>query len=41
MKITADVTRNEEGAQEIQKIHLHFIIKGENLNEEKIKKSLE
>lgn len=41
IKVTADVTRNPEGAQEIQKIHLHFIIKGEILNESKIEKSLE
>ncbi|WP_216830258.1 OsmC family protein [Alkalihalobacterium elongatum] len=40
VKVSADVTRNPEGAQEIQKIHMHFVITGSNLNEEKIEKSL-
>jgi putative redox protein len=41
MAIRADVTRNENEANRIEKIHLHFIIKGENLNQEKVAKSLE
>jgi putative redox protein len=41
MTIRADVTRNENEANRIEKIHLHFIIKGENLNQEKVAKSLE
>lgn len=40
VKVTADVTRNPEGAQEIQKVHMHFIITGSNISEEKIEKSL-
>ncbi|WP_026672726.1 OsmC family protein [Alkalihalobacterium bogoriense] len=41
IEVTADVTRNENGAQEIQRIHLHFIITGENLDEGKVEKSLD
>lgn len=41
MKVTAEVTRNEEKANRIEKIHLHFIIHGENLQEEKVKKAIE
>ncbi|WP_078551543.1 OsmC family protein [Bacillus alkalicellulosilyticus] len=41
IKVTADVTRNEAGAQEIQSIHMHFLITGQNLDEKKIEKSLE
>ncbi|UOE94642.1 OsmC family protein [Alkalihalobacillus sp. LMS39] len=41
IEVTADVTRNEKGAQEIQRIHLHFIITGEDLEEGKVEKSLE
>ncbi|WP_209124867.1 OsmC family protein [Alkalihalobacillus sp. BA299] len=40
IKVSAKVTRNSEGAQEIQKIHMHFTIIGSNLSEEKIEKSL-
>ncbi|MFV8828595.1 OsmC family protein [Alkalihalobacterium sp. APHAB7] len=40
VKVTADVTRNPEEAQEIQKVHMHFIITGSNISEEKIEKSL-
>ncbi|OLO25166.1 osmotically inducible protein C [Alkalihalophilus pseudofirmus] len=40
IKVSAEVTRNPEGAQEIQKIHMHFTIIGSNLSEEKIEKSL-
>lgn len=40
IKINADVVRNSKGAQEIQKIHLHFVIRGNNLSAEKIEKSL-
>ncbi|MFC5713236.1 OsmC family protein [Thalassorhabdus alkalitolerans] len=39
--VDADVTRNNEGAQEIQKVHLHFVINAPNANDEQIKKSLE
>ncbi|MDF2680876.1 MAG: osmotically inducible protein [Brevibacillus sp.] len=41
MKVTAEVVRNEEKANRIEKIHLHFIISGENLHEEKVKKAIE
>lgn len=41
MKVTADVVRNEEKANRIEKIHLHFIIRGENLQEAKVKKAIE
>ncbi|QRG67493.1 OsmC family protein [Brevibacillus choshinensis] len=41
MKVTADVVRNEEKANRIEKIHLHFIISGENLQQEKVKKAIE
>jgi putative redox protein len=40
LSITADVTRNEEIPQEIQRIHLHFVLKGQKLVEEKIEKAL-
>ncbi len=39
--IKADVTRNNEGAQEIQAIHMHFTITGTDASESKIEKSLE
>ncbi|MBA2872554.1 putative OsmC-like protein [Anoxybacillus calidus] len=39
--VKADVTRNEKEANRIEKIHLHFIIKGKNLDREKVAKSLE
>lgn len=41
MKVTAEVVRNEEKANRIEKIHLRFIISGENLQEEKVKKAIE
>jgi putative redox protein len=41
MTVKADVTRNEKEANRIEKIHLHFIIKGKNLDREKVAKSLE
>ncbi|MCZ0755862.1 OsmC family protein [Anoxybacillus sp. J5B_2022] len=41
MTIRADVTRNEKEANRVEAIHLHFIIKGENLAEDKVAKSLE
>lgn len=41
MKVTADVERNEDKANRIEKIHLHFIISGDNLQEEKVKKAME
>jgi putative redox protein len=38
--INADVTRNEEIPQEIQRIHMHFVLKGQKLVEEKIEKAM-
>lgn len=39
--ITADVKRNEQGANEIQEIHLHFIVDAEKVTETQMKKNLE
>jgi putative redox protein len=41
MKVSAEVKRNEEGANEIQRIHLHFILFGQDLAHEKVEKALE
>ncbi|MFC0522116.1 OsmC family protein [Pontibacillus salicampi] len=41
IKVTADVTRNEEEANRIEKIHLHYVVKGRHLNEDKLYKNLE
>lgn len=41
MKVSAEVKRNEEGANEIQRIQLHFTFFGQNLTHEKIEKALE
>ncbi|MEH7344577.1 OsmC family protein [Bacillus sp. JJ1532] len=38
--IQADVERNEKAANRIEKIHLHFVILGVELNETKIEKAL-
>lgn len=40
IKVQADVERNELAANRIEKVHLHFVILGEDLNEEKIEKAL-
>jgi putative redox protein len=39
--ISADVKRNEEEANKIESIKLHFVIKGEGLKEEKLQKAME
>ncbi|HET7616700.1 MAG TPA: OsmC family protein [Bacillales bacterium] len=39
--IRADVTRNPDKAGRVERIHIHFIIKGDRLDDGKIKKSLE
>lgn len=39
--IDADVKRDEANANRIEKIHLHFTIYGNDLNETQIKKSLD
>lgn len=41
IKIQAKVERNEDEANRIEKIHLHYIIKGNHLDERKIEKSIE
>ena len=40
MKVEADVTRNPDEANRLTKIHLHYTITGENLNEAKIEKAV-
>ncbi|MBO0994367.1 OsmC family protein [Bacillus sp. SD088] len=39
IKVSAKVERNKEKANRIEKIHLHYAIKGENLHQEKIEKA--
>jgi putative redox protein len=41
MTIETDVVRNEAEANRLEKIHIHFIITGQNLKEEKVKKAVE
>ncbi|GGJ61453.1 putative OsmC-like protein [Anoxybacillus voinovskiensis] len=41
MTIHANVTRNEREANRVEAIHLHFVLEGEELTEEKVAKSLE
>lgn len=40
IQIHADVKRNEEKADRVEQIHLHFKITGTNLNEQKIERAL-
>jgi len=39
MTISVKIERNEAKANRIEKIHLHFLITGENLQQEKIEKA--
>lgn len=41
LSIDAEVERNEEIANRVEKITLHFTITGSNLNEEKMQRNLE
>lgn len=41
IQIKADVERNPDQANRVEAVHLHFIIKGEDLQDTKIRKSLE
>ncbi|MGN7469167.1 OsmC family protein [Brevibacillus sp. SAFN-007a] len=41
MKITADVTRNAAKANRVEKIHLHFILTGENMKKDRVQKAVE
>jgi putative redox protein len=40
IQIKADVVRNEDEANRVEEISLHFTIKGENLDEKKIEKAM-
>ncbi|WP_202079860.1 OsmC family protein [Caldalkalibacillus salinus] len=40
ISVEAEVTRNEQGAQEIQKIHLHFRVACAGLSEQQLEKAL-
>ncbi|UFJ41154.1 OsmC family protein [Brevibacillus humidisoli] len=40
IQITAHVERNEQEANRVEKIHLHFLIKGTNMDAEKVEKAL-
>ncbi|SFF02123.1 OsmC family protein [Alteribacillus iranensis] len=39
--IKTDVTRSEEGARQIEKVHMHFIVEAEGVSETQMKKNLE
>ncbi|TFE01229.1 OsmC family protein [Jeotgalibacillus sp. R-1-5s-1] len=41
INVKADVERNENEANRVEKIHLHFVLTGKDLNEDKVKKALE
>lgn len=41
LSIDAEVDRNEEKANRVEKITLHFIIEGKDLNEQKLQRNLE
>jgi len=41
IEIIADVARNEREANRIEKIHLHYMVKGSHLPEEKVAKAIE
>ncbi|KHE71585.1 OsmC family protein [Halobacillus sp. BBL2006] len=41
IKVTAEVTRNPDEANRIENIHLHFVIKGYHLNQDKLLKNLD
>ncbi|MDG5786120.1 OsmC family protein [Evansella sp. AB-P1] len=40
MTVDADVTRDPDAANKITKIHLHYTISGEDLNEAKVEKAV-
>lgn len=39
--VSVDVARNEAEANRIEKIHLHFVVTGEQLKQEKVVKAME
>lgn len=41
ISLTADVTRNEQEANRIEKIHIHYVIKGKDLAHEKVEQAVE
>ncbi|PWW25519.1 putative OsmC-like protein [Cytobacillus oceanisediminis] len=41
IQIKTSVERNEEIADRVEKVHIHFLIKGNDLNEAKLHKALE
>ncbi|MEC3882709.1 OsmC family peroxiredoxin [Halobacillus litoralis] len=41
IKVTAEVERNPDEANRIEKIYLHYVIKGYHLNQDKLLKNLE
>ncbi|MCA0984124.1 OsmC family protein [Halobacillus yeomjeoni] len=41
IKVTAEVKRNPDEANRIENIHLHYVIKGYHLNQDKLYKNLE
>ncbi|MGP4060801.1 OsmC family protein [Halobacillus litoralis] len=41
IKVTAEVTRNPEESNRIEKVHLHYVIKGYHLNQDKLLKNLD
>ncbi|CDQ20460.1 Uncharacterized OsmC-related protein [Halobacillus karajensis] len=41
IKVTAEVERNPDKANRIEKVHLHYVIKGYHLNQDKLLKNLD
>ncbi|SDJ49587.1 OsmC family protein [Salimicrobium halophilum] len=41
IKLTAEVTRNNDEANRIEKVKLHYVVKGYRLNQDKLAKNLE
>ncbi len=41
IQIKTSVERNPDAADRVEKVHIHFLIKGNDLNEEKLHKALE
>ncbi|MFG6117094.1 OsmC family protein [Halobacillus sp. MO56] len=41
IKVTVDVTRNPDEANRIEKVAIHYMVKGYHLNQDKLQKNLE
>ncbi|MFG6118854.1 OsmC family protein [Thalassobacillus sp. B23F22_16] len=41
IKVTVDVTRNPDVANRIEKVAIHYIVKGHNISRDKLQKNLE